>query len=241
MDDRELPRVFTADVYRTVTLRSIGVAAAVTVICVGGRAADGVLHGQGGASPRLRRLLVVAVLTPLWASYLVKAYAWRGDARHRRRCSTGRSAPFGLSGPGFGLTATVIVLAYLWLPYMILPIYAGLERLPDSLLEASGDLGAGGWRTLRSVVLPLVLPVDRGRLDLHVLAEPRRLHRRADRRRQDPAARQPRSTPTSARRTTCRSPPRSPPSRSRSWCCTSGRPPHRRPGQPVRTTVSERR
>ena len=66
--------------------------------------------------------------------------------------------PLGLHGPGFGLPATVIVLSYLWLPYMILPVYAGLERLPDSLLEASGDLGAKAGRTFRSVVAPLAFP-----------------------------------------------------------------------------------
>jgi putative spermidine/putrescine transport system permease protein len=61
-------------------------------------------------------------------------------------------------GPGYGLVATVIVLSYLWLPYMILPIFTGLERLPNSMLEASADLGARTGRTLRSVVLPMVVP-----------------------------------------------------------------------------------
>jgi putative spermidine/putrescine transport system permease protein len=109
------------------------------------------------ASPRARRFLVVAMLTPLWASYLVKAFAWRamlaGDGVVNWSLD-----PLGLKGPGFGLTATVIVLSYLWLPFMILPVYAGLERLPDSLLEASGDLGAKAWRTFRSVVVPLAFP-----------------------------------------------------------------------------------
>jgi putative spermidine/putrescine transport system permease protein len=66
--------------------------------------------------------------------------------------------PFGLESPGYGLPATVITLAYLWLPYVILPIYAGLERVPDSLLEASSDLGAKTWRTLGSIVLPMLWP-----------------------------------------------------------------------------------
>ena len=66
--------------------------------------------------------------------------------------------PFGLSGPGYGLFATVLTLAYLWLPYMILPIYAGLERVPNSMLEASSDLGAPAGRTFRSIVLPLLFP-----------------------------------------------------------------------------------
>jgi putative spermidine/putrescine transport system permease protein len=109
------------------------------------------------ASPRLQRVLVVCVLMPLWASYLVKAYAWRG------MLGTGGlvswvARPFGLDTPGFGLTAVIITLAYLWLPYMILPIYAGLERLPGSLLEASADLGARSGTTLRRVVLPMVFP-----------------------------------------------------------------------------------
>ena len=66
--------------------------------------------------------------------------------------------PFGLKGPGFGNIATWIVFSYLWLPYMILPIWAGLERMPRSLLEASGDLGGQPWRTFRSVVMPMALP-----------------------------------------------------------------------------------
>ena len=109
------------------------------------------------ASPRLQRMLVIAVLTPLWASYLVKAYAWRGMLSE-----TGPVAwilqPFGLDSPGYGLAATVITLSYLWLPYMILPMYAGLERLPNSLLEASADLGASTAMTMRRVVLPVLFP-----------------------------------------------------------------------------------
>jgi putative spermidine/putrescine transport system permease protein len=109
------------------------------------------------ASPRVRRLLVISVLMPLWASYLVKAYAWRGMFAEGGVIDW-LGAPFGLGSPGFGLTATTITLAYLWLPYMILPIYAGLERVPDSLFEASGDLGAGALTTIRRVVLPMAFP-----------------------------------------------------------------------------------
>jgi putative spermidine/putrescine transport system permease protein len=148
--------VVTNDTYRTVTFRTIGVAAAVTVVCAV-LAFPMAFYMAKVASPRARRLLVVAVLTPLWASYLVKAYAWRamlaGDG-----VVNWALAPLGLRGPGFGLTATVIVLSYLWLPFMVLPVYAGLDRLPDSLLEASGDLGAKAGRTFRSVVLPLAFP-----------------------------------------------------------------------------------
>jgi putative spermidine/putrescine transport system permease protein len=109
------------------------------------------------ARPRWRGVLVAAVLTPLWASYLVKAYAWRTMLADDGVLNWALG-PVGLHGPGFGLAATVLTLSYLWLPYMILPLYAGLERIPASLLEASGDLGATAGRTFRSVVLPLVFP-----------------------------------------------------------------------------------
>jgi putative spermidine/putrescine transport system permease protein len=105
--------------------------------------------------PRWRNLLVAAVLVPLWASYLVKAFAWRALL----------GTPGGVLdrtwphlSPGYGQTGLVVVLAYLWLPYMIVPIYAGLERLPNSMLEASGDLGARFGITFRRVVLPIVFP-----------------------------------------------------------------------------------
>ena len=122
------------------------------------------------ASPRSQRLLVIAVLMPLWASYLVKAYAWRGMLSADGLIAW-IAAPFGLGTPGYGLTATTITLAYLWLPYMILPIYAGLERVPDSLLEASADLGAGSLHDLPPGGAADGLPGDRGRVDLHVLAD----------------------------------------------------------------------
>ena len=109
------------------------------------------------AGRRARGFLVVAVLAPLWASYLVKAYAWR-TVLAQNGVANWALGPLGLHGPGFGLAAVILTLSYLWLPYMILPIYAGLERIPESMLEASGDLGAGAGRTLRSVVLPLLFP-----------------------------------------------------------------------------------
>jgi putative spermidine/putrescine transport system permease protein len=146
----------TQHVYWTIAGRSLGTALAVTAI-------DAVLafpiafYMAHVARPRLRPLLVVAVLTPLWASYLVKAYAWRMILA-RDGLLDWVLRPFGLTGPGYGLTAAVIVLAYLWLPYMVLPVYTGLVQLPRGLLDASADLGARPWRTFRSVVVPLVLP-----------------------------------------------------------------------------------
>jgi putative spermidine/putrescine transport system permease protein len=145
--------LFSDSLYRTVALRTIGVALLVTVL-------DAIIafpmafYMSVVARPRARRLLVVGVLTPLWASYLVKAYAWR--------TWFAPNGPFsfvtGGHSPGYGLTATVVTLAYLWLPYMVLPVYAGFERVPKSLFEASADLGAGAGRTVRSVLVPLVFP-----------------------------------------------------------------------------------
>jgi len=148
--------LLTIDVYRTITVRTLSTAALVTVI-------DAVLAFPIAlfmakvASPRAQRLLVIAVLMPLWASYLVKAYAWRGMLSQGGLLDW-VLGPFGLQSPGYGLLATTLVLAYLWLPFMILPVYAGLQRLPDSLLEASADLGARSRTTLLRVVLPQAFP-----------------------------------------------------------------------------------
>ena len=111
------------------------------------------------ATHRVRSLLFVAVLLPLWASYLARVYAWiviltKGGTldwafRH-----------IGLPEPNIGYTNTAmwLVFSYIWLPFMIIPVYTALERIPDSLVEAASDLGAREFRTLRDVVLPLALP-----------------------------------------------------------------------------------
>ena len=145
--------VLTGSVYRDAAVRSLGIALAVTVIDLLIAVPMAVFMAKV-ASPRLRRILVVAVLTPLWASYVVKAYAWRAildPVGGVVKNVTG-------SSPGYGVTATVLTLAYLWLPYMILPVYAGLDRLPNSLLEASSDLGAKTNRTFRSIIVPMLVP-----------------------------------------------------------------------------------
>jgi putative spermidine/putrescine transport system permease protein len=148
--------LLTEDVYRHIAFRSVAVAGLVTLIDAA-IALPIAYYMAKVAAPRYRRLLVVAILTPLWASYLVKAYAWRVMLASDGVVNW-LLDPFGLAGPGYGLTAVVLTLAYLWLPFMILPVYAGLERIPDSLLEASADAGATAVRTFRSVVLPLLFP-----------------------------------------------------------------------------------
>jgi len=98
------------------------------------------------------------VLTPLWASYLVKVYAWRAMLQPESGVLAWLIGPLGLDSPGYGFIGIVITLTYLWLPYMILPVYAGFTRLPNSMLDASSDLGAKGWRTFRSVIVPMIFP-----------------------------------------------------------------------------------
>ena len=109
------------------------------------------------ASRRGKAILVVAVLMPLWSSYLVKVLSWRTMLSNDGVINWALD-PFGLHGPGYGITAVWLVMSYLWLPYMILPIYAGLERIPNSLISASEDLGAAPFTTFRRVILPLAFP-----------------------------------------------------------------------------------
>ena len=148
--------LLSTPVYRTVAFRTLGIAAAVTLVDAL-VALPMAFYMAKVASPRTRKVLVALVLTPLWASYLVKAYAWRTMLAEDGVVNWALG-PVGGRGPGFGVVATAITLGYLWLPYMILPVFAGLERIPDSLLEASGDLGAPAGRTFRAVVLPLLFP-----------------------------------------------------------------------------------
>lgn len=143
-------------VYRDIIGRTVGVAAAVTVT-------DAIIafpiafYMAKVASNRGKALLVVAILLPLWSSYLVKVLAWRTMLSNDGVINWALE-PFGLSGPGYGIVAVWLVMSYLWLPYMILPIYAGLERIPNSLISASEDLGAQPLTTFRRVILPLSFP-----------------------------------------------------------------------------------
>jgi len=149
-------QIVTTSVFRDVALRTMLTAAAVTV-------ADALIAFPIAyfmarvASRRTRNLLIVAVVLPLWSGYLVKVYAWRVMLLNGGFLDS-VLAPIGLHGPGLSDVSAWLVFSYLWLPYMILPIYAGLERIPDSLLEASADLGAHAGSTFRRVILPLTLP-----------------------------------------------------------------------------------
>jgi len=144
--------------YRTIALRTIGIAAAVTLT-------DAVLalpfayFAARLASPRTRAVLFVLVLVPLWTSYLVRVYAWRLIlARNGVLNWTLGEIGLGSVNVAYSNWAMWIVFSYIWLPFMILPVWSAFERLPDSYLEASADLGARGSQTFRRVTLPLVLP-----------------------------------------------------------------------------------
>jgi putative spermidine/putrescine transport system permease protein len=151
-------RLIDQPTFRIVAQRTIVFAAVVTVV-------DALLafpvayYMARVAGRRSRATLLVLCLLPLWASYLVRVYAWRVIL------SPGGLVDWTLGLFGLGPAGLYpsevgmgIVFAYIWLPYMILPLYAGLERIPLSVLEASSDLGAHGFTTFRRVVLPLVLP-----------------------------------------------------------------------------------
>ncbi len=145
-------------VYARIAGRTVGIAAAVTVT-------DAVLAWPFAyvmvrlASPRMRAVLMTAVLVPLWSSYLARVYAWRLILAHDGALNW---VLHGIGLPdasiGYSNWAMWIVFSYLWLPFMILPLYAALERIPPSLLEASADLGAKGWTTFRRVLWPMALP-----------------------------------------------------------------------------------
>ena len=154
---RAFEQLFDGEVYRTVAVRTIGMAALVTV--TDALFAFPIAYYMARiASPRTRNALVVAVLLPLWAAYLVKVYAWRTILQGHGLLEW-LLTPLGFESQGLKSIGNAwLVLSYLWLPYMILPVYAGLERIPSSLLEASADLGGKAATTFRRVIVPLAFP-----------------------------------------------------------------------------------
>ena len=149
--------MLTDAAYKNVVLRTLGIAISVTILC-SILAIPMAFYMAKIAKPSAQKFLVALVLTPLWASYLVKIYSWRTMLEPNTGVLDWLLGPLGIHSPGFGGPAIIIGLTYLWLPYMILPIYAGLERLPNNLMDASGDLGARNFYTFRKVVLPLIFP-----------------------------------------------------------------------------------
>src|SRR2546428_3492540 len=149
-------------VYRTIAIRTVGIALAVTVTDIA-LAIPIAYYAARIASPRVRTLLLLSIVLPLWSSYLVRVYAWRtilsGDGVLNWSL---HHVHLGSVNLGFSRWSLWIVFSYLWLPYVTLPVYAALERIPNSLIEASTDLGARWRTTFRRGVLPIALsgPVD---------------------------------------------------------------------------------
>lgn len=146
------------DVYRTIAIRTLGIALVVTLTDVI-LAIPLAYFAARIATPRVRTFLLLSMVLPLWSSYLVRVYAWRtilsGDGVLNW---TLHQAHLGSVNLGFSRWSLWIVFCYLWLPYVVLPVYASLERIPTSLIEASTDLGARWWVTFRRVILPIAWP-----------------------------------------------------------------------------------
>lgn len=145
-------------VYQKIALRTVGMAIAVTITdCL---LALPLAYFMTWIAPqRWRSLLTMLVLVPLWSSLLARVYAWRLILAHDGIANWALSA-VGLpaSSIGYSLVAVWLVFSYLWLPFVILPLVSALERVPHSLIDASADLGAGGFHTFRRVILPLAMP-----------------------------------------------------------------------------------
>jgi putative spermidine/putrescine transport system permease protein len=150
--------LFKVSAYRTIALRTIGIAAAVTVTDIV-LAVPFAFFAARIAPKRLQAILFVAVLIPLWSSYLVRVFAWRLIlAKDGILNWFVGNVGLGSLNIGYSNWAMWIVFSYIWLPFMILPVWAAIERVPDSFIEASADLGARGWRSFRLILLPLILP-----------------------------------------------------------------------------------
>jgi putative spermidine/putrescine transport system permease protein len=150
--------IFESGAFRGVIWRTLWIAAAVTATCAV-LAFPFAYFMARLASPRVRAMLFVLVLLPLWSSYLVRVYAWKVILAQDGILNWSLEK-IGLPGANLGYSnwAMWLVFTYIWLPFMILPVFAALERIPHSYIEASRDLGAGGFTTLRRVILPLALP-----------------------------------------------------------------------------------
>jgi len=151
-------KIINNQTYHDIIGRTVGMAALVTVT-------DTVLafpfayYMARVASRRTQTILFALVLLPLWASYLARVYSWILILNHNGLLNWSLQS-IGLPAPDIGYTNTAmwIVFSYIWLPFMIIPMYAALERVPGNLLEAAADLGARRWRAVLDIVLPLAFP-----------------------------------------------------------------------------------
>ncbi|MBP6898584.1 MAG: ABC transporter permease [Burkholderiaceae bacterium] len=150
--------------------RSIGMALAVTLACSALAFPLALVMARAGGARKA--VLYIAVMLPLWSSYLVRLYAWKlllakegaiswaAERLHAGWVIEGLLALPLIGGPSlsFSTLGTFVVFVYMWLPFMVLPLVAAIERIPASTLEASADLGAQPSTTFRRIVLPLAMP-----------------------------------------------------------------------------------
>ncbi|GHD81199.1 putative spermidine/putrescine transport system permease protein [Salinibacterium amurskyense] len=153
---RNFEQIIANPAYASTSLRTLGIALAVTVLSILISVPLGIFMAKV-ASPKLRAILAVAITLPLWAGYLVKILAMRITFTEEGFFNS-MLGPLGISGPGFSIVTVVLTLTYLWLPYMAVPVYTAIRQLPPNLFDASSDLGAGAGFTIRTVVLPLIRP-----------------------------------------------------------------------------------
>lgn len=146
----------TVPAYSMTALRTLGIALAVTLICALFSVPLAVFMSQV-AGPKLRAVLAVLVTLPLWAGYLVKVIGMRLVWTENGFFNWALE-PLGISGPGLGVVTVTLTLVYLWFPYMAIPVYTAVAQIPPNLFDAASDLGARGFRTIRTVVAPLLLP-----------------------------------------------------------------------------------
>ena len=148
--------IFTVQAYLATSLRTLLIALAVTALCILFAIPLGIYMAKI-ARPWVRNLLAVAITLPLWAGYLVKLIAMR-LVFSEQGFFNWAMAPLGIRGPGFSIPIVILTLAYLWFPYMALPVFTAIRQIPTNLFDASSDLGAKGFFTIYRVVLPLIVP-----------------------------------------------------------------------------------
>ena len=153
-------QVFTNIGYRNTLIRTFWIANLVTIIDT--LLALPVAYFLAFRAGKFKQTLTILVLLPLWSSYLVRVFAWRIILGYNGILNGLLVRTGLLHEPStlflYNKFSVVLTLCYIWLPFMILPLTTAFERLPVKLLEASADLGATPFRTLRRVTIPLILP-----------------------------------------------------------------------------------
>jgi len=148
--------IITTPAYIATSIRTLLIALGVTALCIVFSIPLGIYMAKI-ARPWVRNLLAVLITLPLWAGYLVKLLAMRLTFTENGFVNWLLN-PLGISGPGFGIPVVILALAYLWFPYMALPVFTAIRQLPTNLFDASADLGHKAWPTIFRVVLPLITP-----------------------------------------------------------------------------------